>query len=334
MIWIAIFFVIFPRNILASPLDDTLQVLIKENELQKALEFLVQQLDSNPKDGEAKFYLGKIQFNGDSSFKYLSQVIDLSQKDEKSAEALLLMAKYSFLNGSYTITSEQTKVFQESFDQSPHLPEALWLSGSSHLITGYINDAEVQFRKISQEFPGSEWVPWALLGIGDCLALKNEFDHAIIQYKKVIDQYVDSDAFPLALISLSLCYIEKKDADNAYLYYNFYRDRFPTGISDQEKLLEKIRSELSAKMKNEERQKNIGTKYTIEVGLYSSKDQAQKELEKFKSHGYTTSMVEVPKQQGVQWRVEVGIFDSQKEAESFKNRLEKLLGKTYKVINR
>lgn len=334
LIWAVVIFILFPVNILASQLDDTLQVLIKENELQKAREFLIQYLDSNPENREGKFYSGKIHSDGDFSFNYLSEVIDLNQKDEKSAEALLLMAKYSFLNGSYFITSEQTKVFEKNFDQSPLFPEVLWLSGISYLITGYSDEAEIQFRKIAQKFPGSEWASWAHLGIGDCLSMKKEFDQAIVQYRKVIELYMDSDAFPLALTSLSQSYSEIKDVNNAFQYFNFYRDRFPAGISDKEKIFEKIRAELKEKIRKEEIQKKKNINYTIQVGLFSSKNQAQKELNNFKSKGYTTKMVEVTKEEGVLWRVEVGIFNSQKKAESFKSRLEKQSGKTYKVISR
>jgi tetratricopeptide (TPR) repeat protein len=334
LIWAVVFFILFPVNILASQLEDTLQVLIKKNELQKALEFLTQYLDSNPENRDGKFYSGKIHSDGDSSFEYLSEIIDLNQKDEKSAEALLLMAKYNFLNGSYFITTEQTKAIEKNFDQSPLLPEALWLSGSSYLISGYSDEAEKQFRKIAQKFPGSEWVPWAYLGIGDCLSMRKEFDQVIVHYRKVIELYMDSDAFPLALTSLSQSYSEIKDVDNAFQYFNFYRDRFPAGISDKEKIFEKIRAELKEQIKKEEKQKKKDIKYTIEIGLFSSKNQAQKELRNFNSKGYTTRMVEVTKEEGVFWRVEVGIFNSRKKAESFKSRLEKKSGKTYKVINR
>jgi tetratricopeptide (TPR) repeat protein len=332
--WSLVFFVIFSVSVFATELDETMQSFIKENELQKAFEFLTEKLKLNPEDRETKFYLGKIHFDGDSSFKYLSEAIDLNQRDENTAEALIWMAKYSFLKGTYTITSEQTSIFEEEFDQSTHLPEALWLSGCSYLTTGYTEEAEKQFRKIPQNVPGSKWAPWAHLGLGDCFFLKKEFGQAIIQYRKVIELYADSDAFPLALIYLCQSYIETKDVNNALLYYNLYQDRFPSGITDREKIFEKIRAQFSDKIKTEKKEQRRVTKYTIEVGLFSNKNQAQNEYRRFKSQGYTTRMVEVPKDEAALWRVEVGIFNSQKKAEDFKDKLQRRFGKAYKVISR
>jgi TolA-binding protein len=261
--------------------------------------------------------------------KYLSEAIDLTDKGEKSAEALLRMSKYSFLNGSYSITLEQAKEFEKKFDQSIFLPEMLWLSGCSYSITRYQEEAEQKFRRILEEFPQSEWAPWALLGLGDLFFLKKEFDQALAQYRMLVDRYDDSDALPLALISLCRCFIETKDPDNALFYYNLYKDRFPWGILDEEKLLEKIRVELKQKIA-----KRMGTEYTIQVGVFSDKIRAEKAFKEFDSRGYTTRISKILEDQKTRWSVEVGIFGSKKKAESFKNKLETQLGKTYKVISR
>jgi tetratricopeptide (TPR) repeat protein len=329
LIWMVIFFILFPLNIAASELDQTLKSFIENDDLEKARDFLVQYLESNPDDKEATFYLGKIHSDGDSSLKYLSEVIDLTDKGEISAEALLWMCKYSFLNGSYSITLEQTKEFEKKFDQSVFLPEILWLSGCSYLITGYREEAEQRFRMILEKFPQSEWVPWALLGLGDFFFLQKKFEQAIDQYSNLINSYGDSDALPLALISLCWCFIETKDPENALFYYNLYKDRYPSGILEQEKPLEKIRAELKEKIVKRKK-----TEYTIQVGVFSDKIQAEKAFKEFDSKGYTTRISEILEDQETRWSVEVGIFGSKKKAESFKNRIGKQFGKTYKVITR
>jgi len=334
VLWSMIFFIPFSFSMAASELDDTLKYFVETNELEKAREFLISFLESNPQSREALFYLGKIHFDGDSSLKYLSQAIDLTQRGEKSAEALLWMSKHSFLNASYSVTLEQTIEFRKRFKQSLFMPEILWLSGCSYLVSGYTDSAEQQFGRVLEEFPGSKWASWALLGLGDCFFFKKEFDQAIHQYSRLIDQYTDSDALPLSLISLCRSYIEIKDGDNALLYYNLYQDRFPPGILEQEKVIDRIRVELSEKIKKEKRERRKPDKYTIQVGLFSDKDQADREYRRFESRGYTSRILDVTQDGKTFWRVEVGIFDSQKNAESFKNKLEKTFRKTYKVISR
>jgi len=334
LILILIFLIFFPLKIIASELDQTLESFLRKNELPEAQEFLDQYLRSNPESREARFYLGKIHSDGDSSLRYFSEVIDLTDTGGKSAEALLWMCKYSFLRGSYSITLEQTKEFEKRFHHSLFLPQILWLSGSSYRVTGYTHEAQQQFRKISEEFPRSQWAPWALLGTGDCFFSGGEFAQAINHYRRLIDRYPDSDPLPLALISLCWSLIETKEIENALLYYNLYQDRFSSGISDREELLERIRAELSEKIKKEKKAKRKTAKYTIQVGLFSNKDQAEKEFKRFESRGYTTTISKVSKDQEVLWRVEVGIFDSKKRAENLKSRLERQFGKTYKVIDR
>ena len=334
MIWLLILFVPFSLKVSASELSQKIEEYLRENDLQKAREFLLQHLESYPKDREARFFLGKVHFDGDSSLKHLGESIDLTGKGEQSAEALLWMCKYSFLNGSYSMTQEQTKEFEKRFDQSFFLPEVLWLSGSSYLSTGYREEAEKKFGRILEDFPHSGWAPWAVLGVGDCLFSKQQYEQAIAQYRKLIDFYAESDALPLALISLCWSLIETKDVEKAELYYNLYRDRFSSRILEQEELLTKIRAGLSEKIKKEKQKKKEAAKYTIEIGLFSSKAQAQNELRRFQALGYTTRLAEVSKDQKVLWRVEVGIFDSKTRAESLKSKLEKQFVGSYKVISR
>ncbi len=340
LIWLVILLILFPCGVAASELGQTLKEYLERNDLQKAREFLIQHLESKPQDREAKFYLGKVHFDGDSSLKYLSESIDLTDKGEESAEALLWMCKYSFLNGSYSITSEQTKEFQKRFGQSVFLPEMLWVSGSSYLITGYRDRAAERFRRILEEFPQSVWAPWALLGLGDLLFSAQEFEQAISQYKRLIDSYADSDVLPLALISLCWSFLETKEVENAYLYYNFYKDRFPSGILEQGELIAKIRTEFSEKIKEEKQEKQKkqekrkGAEYTIQIGIFPNKNQAEKEFKRFQSLGYTTGILELTKEGATSWRVEVGIFDSEKRAENLRKKLEKRFGGTYQVISR
>ena len=334
LIFWLIFLVLFPLNVVGSELGQKIKAYFRENDLEAAREFLFQRLESNPDDREAKFFLGKVHFDGDSSLKYLSESTDLAQNGEESAEALLWMCKYSFLNGSYPITLEQTKEFEKRFEQSVFLPEAVWLSGSSYLITGYRAQAQSKFERILEEFPQSEWAAWAVLGLGDCFFSKREFEPAIIQYKKLVDFYGDSDPLPLALISLSWSLAETKDAEKAYFYYNIYKDRFSSQIVGEQELLAKIRTQLSEKIKKDEEQRKKAAEYTIQIGLFSTKAQADGELRRFQAQGYTAMLAEVKKDQQVLWRVEVGIFDSQKRAENLKTKLEKQFGGIYKVIAR
>lgn len=334
MIWLLILFVPFSLKAAASELSQKIEEYLRGNDLQKARESLLQHLESYPEDREAKFFLGKVHFDGDSSLKHLGESIDLTGKGEQSAEALLWMCKYSFLNGSYSMTLEQTKEFEKRFDQSVFLPEIIWLSGSSYLTTGYREEAEKRFGRILEDFPHSGWAPWAVLGLGDCLFSKRQFEQAIAQYKKLIDFYADSDALPLALISLCWSFIETKDVEKADLYYNLCRDRFSSRILEEEELLTKIRAGLSEKIKKEKQKKKEAAKYTIEIGLFSSKAQAQNELRRFEALRYTTRLVEISKDQEVLWRVEVGIFDSKKKAESLKSKLEKQFVGNYNVISR
>lgn len=334
LIWVLILLVAFSLKVSASELSQKIEEYLRENDLQKARDFLLQHLESYPQDREARFLLGKVHFDGDSSLKHLGESIDLTGKGEQSAEALLWMCKYSFLNGSYSMTLEQTKEFEKRFDQSAFLPEILWLSGSSYLTTGYRDEAEKKFGRILEDFPHSAWAPWAVLGLGDCLFSKREFEEAIAQYRKLINSYGDSDALPLALISLCWSFIETKEVEKADLYYNLYRDRFSSAILEQEELPTKIRAGLSEKIKKEKQKKKKSAKYTIEIGTFSSKAQAQNELRRFQAKRYTTRLVEISKDQQVLWRVEVGIFDSKKRAEILKSKLEKLFVGNYRVISR
>ena len=67
-------------------------------------------------------------------------------------------------------------------------------------------------------------------------------------------------------------------------------------------------------------------KYTLEIGSYSTKIAAKKQVKKLKKHGYTAFFSETKTGKKTQFSVSVGIFQTERKATSFRKSLRRATG--------
>lgn len=301
--------------------------------LSEARRILSEYITASPRDGNALFYMGKLEPDGEVSIRFFKDVRINSSRWEKADMTLLSIIEYNYAKGLYLTATSDLDEFIQQFENSPYLPKAYWLLGSCHLATDQIQSARENFDKVLQLYPNSEFAAWAQVGKGDCFFSIKDYKNAILEYQKVIGRYNDSPALSLALLQLYYSYIELKDEQNSYFYQNLYNEKFSSGFKLGQSLNETfLPSQSTPSKKLSEVESSLNVVYTVQIGVFAERKNAFDIATVLKSSAYTPSIFQKKIQDKTYYVVQVGDFKSLPEAIHIKENLEKELGGSYRVV--
>lgn len=319
-------FVLFSSTTSSQDLNTVLSYF-NQGDFESAREISRTYLESHPRDNEALYYAGKLEEEPESSLEYYKKIWNGSSRIKKEESALELCYFYQAKGLSDSIL-ELCSNFKNIFPQSSYLPQILWIESQAFFSSGKIKQALNGFKHIVEEYPYSSWAAWAQLGRGDIYFSRGENEKSIKEYKRVLDRYADSEAFPLALSGIYRVFEKSGEKDKAILYLNLYKEKFPQGIDLESEVLSEEIKDLGRA------EKLTGTKYTVQIGVFAAKENADRMVEKLKSRGYFPERSYKYIQNKKYYVIQVGSFNSLSEAQKFKEELEKEEGEVYRIVIR
>jgi TolA-binding protein len=326
-------FLLFLLNTASIYSQNQLQEGIKnfqKGDFLKAQELFEESLRLNPRNIEAKFYLARLETDGESSVKGLSEFYKNNPTTNLSDQAFLFDLYFNFSKNEYALVLEKFKEFKKLYRKSDFLPQAHWLYASSLLATDQPKLAEKEFRNIIKSHPQSKWSAWAQLGIGDCFFSWGRFAEAVEEYKKVTEKYPSSEALPYAFLGLIKNWYQLGEKEKANFYYNLYKEKFSSGIQGEKDFSQM--TSFTQRIKDETIEKLSEVEYTVQVGVFSNKKNADQMSQKFKNKGYKTFQAKKEVNKKSYITVQVGTFDSYEKAQNLKEKLEKEFGENYYVV--
>lgn len=299
-----------------------------QGDFKDAQEELKAYLESNPSDYEALYYAGKLESSPEKSAEYFKKVWESSSRTKKEEAGLELCLYYQTAGLDDSVLSLSSK-FKKIFPKSPFLPQMLWLESKSILATGRMEQALKGFRNIVELYPPSSWAAWAQLGIAEIYFSQGSFDKSIKEYTKVIDKYAGTEAFPLALAGMSRAFEASGEKDKAVLYMNLYKERFPGGIEVESQIQTQ---EVNPRKDSGTAEKLTGTKYSVQIGVFASQENADKVMKRLKSRGYSPEQSFKTIQNKKYYVIQVGVFNSLSEAQKLREKLEREEGEVYRIV--
>jgi tetratricopeptide (TPR) repeat protein len=324
--FIYVAFFLFYTSAFSQDLNTALNYY-NQGDFASAKEILESYLESHPQDNEALYYAGKLEEEPERSIEYFKKIWESSSNNKKEEAAIELVYFYQ-AEGLNDSILELCSSFKNIFPQSSYLPQILWLESQAFFSSGKIEQALNGFKYIVEEYPYSPWAAWAQLGIGEIYFAQGELKKSLKEYNRVVDQFAETEAFPLALSGIYRAFESSNEKDKAILYLNLYKEKFPQGIDlESEVLSEEIRDSGKA-------EKLTGTKYTVQIGVFANKDNADRIVKKLKSRGYNPEESYKYIQKKRYYVIRVGSFNSLSEAQKLKEKLEKEEGEVYRIVIR
>ncbi|OGC89979.1 MAG: hypothetical protein A2142_01750 [candidate division Zixibacteria bacterium RBG_16_48_11] len=299
--------------------------LFDTGKTKEAYQIITKHLSQHPQDPLATLYLARLETRGENSLAYLEEALELVGRQKESDLAQVILAQYHYSTGHYATSAELLNRFKMEYPQSDFRPQALYLLGSSYLASEKSSLAQREFESILASFGKFDLAAWAQLGLGDCRYSSGYFSSAVVEYQKVLDKYEKSEAAPLALSQLSRCYTELKDPSKAHLYYSLLSDKYRVSAIFPEAPLGEAKSRPGA-------EKIVDVTYTVQLGVFGNQASVSQLISTLKSNGYqprTTSKLVEKKRYTV---VQVGSYSLLEDAKKAKEKLERELGGSYRVV--
>ena len=303
----------------------------QQGDFPAARDVLKQYLSNNPTDTEALLYFAQLEPEGEKSADYLEKMLDISKNFKEEDQTLLALCQYNFSKGFYLATTEMADRFERKFKTSPYYAQIVWFYASALLAMGETQKAQEKYLLLSS-FSDYDMRASAEMGKADCLLADDKFTLAVNQYKKTIEKFDESDILPLALIQISSCYAQMNEKDKSLLYYNLYREKYPHGITVEEELKDATNAGQLKEDKSNKAEDMVNAEYTIQLGVFGIKENADKLSAEFKTKGYVVKVLEKIIDQKKYYVVQSGSFRSYEEARKLREKLEKETGESYRVV--
>ena len=214
--------------------------------------------------------------------------------------------KVDFLNGDYKSAILEGEKILANAGQSRDLDQLYYILGLSYMKDGNYLRASDIFEIILKEFAESRFKEEAKLSLADTYYLRLNYAGAEDKYKEIISNNSSTKLRSLLYYRIMQCALKSGNTQEAKLYLDKIKQEFP----------------LSAEIQtNKEPTYLADIYYTVQVGSFSNKINAQNLAQKLIEKSYPAYIEEVNAQDNVTYRVRVGKFSLRQEANDLEGKL-------------
>ena len=298
--------------------------LIMKGRLDEAREYLGKSETSGLSPNTVKYYTGLLESDGNLSAKYLKESLYGGKHFEEKDLAALRLAHYYFARGFNITCINQLETFETDNPGSSRKDEAGWLLGTAYLNGGKFDKAQSKFRKVIESYPESVFSGWSFMGLGYCYYKSGEYNRAIGSFNRLIDDN-SHPAYPQALVMLSLCYETMGDNRRAKFYRSRYDTSYPRCFYGEAlPAINEISKNIPTPPEiDPDAEKLVGAKYYIQVGAFSSKNNARRMQQRVEKRGYRSRVERQVVNKQSYYKVLVGPYSTRVRARAAKEKLER-----------
>ncbi|MFH2035380.1 MAG: SPOR domain-containing protein [Candidatus Zixiibacteriota bacterium] len=326
---ILIIFLILPLGqiVLAEEIID----FINRGNIDRARELISNRSTAARRDGNLLYFQSLIEKDGSESFKFL----EASYKADISAEYLeasvYRMAQYHLAKRDFEKLINTCDAYFQHWENGKYRNEILRMAAHACAQNDLMIKAERHISRLQKENDGL--LNGALGNLDEAQLLFDKKDY--IQAQKIcrnLRKTNYSEAVVPALYMLSHYSLLQKRVDDAILYYNILKEGYPhaVGLDD---LIERF-GDLTQKSSDNRAEEITGTVYSIQVGVFSVKDNAKAMAKNFEKYGFPVEINEKIISDKNYHVVFVGRFVSSEDAMAFKARLEHTEKEAFHVVAR
>jgi len=203
--------------------------------------------------------------------------------------------KIYFLNGDYKSTIAECEKILASYGRSSQSDELYYILGLSYSKDGNYLRASDIFEIILKEFKESNFKEEAKLGLGDTYLLRGDFSRAEDYYKDLLNSNPDTKLKAQLYYRLSQVGFKKGDTAGGKEYLDKLKNEFPQNP-------DLISNKDLCSLANY----SSGIYYTVQVGCFSSENNAKNLVQKLIQSGYPAYIEEATLSGQPSYRVRVG----------------------------
>lgn len=319
--------IVFSSSVLASPIDD----MIKKGRIEEARQEIERLSTASLRDGNLLHFQALIEIDGESSLKFLEAAVGAELSPEFLEENSFMMVLYFLSDGDYKKLERTTSAYLQWWESGRYRPDMLRLKAFAYQSQGEREPANRLLGNLINENEGTAIGAIGLLDRAVTLYDKEKYIQAQNICRRLANGRFENVIAP-ALYMLSYYAIEQNRIDDAILYYNLLKEGYPHAIGLDD-LVDKFTG-IDRRDKNQTAEEITGAYYSIQVGVFSIKNNARKISKAMKKYGKKVELKEKKISDKAYFVVYVGRFKSTDAAIAFKTILEQSENEAFRVVAR
>ncbi len=240
---------------------------------------------------------------------------------------------------------ELTKRLDKLKQNSPNSPTPIFIEA---LIEQDAEQAVVLYKRVISKFPNTIYAQRSLLKLAQYYFMRESYELARQLLDNLIDKSPKSTLIPTAKYLAALCLVASNDNTEAKKELQKYINEFP-----ESQFHEIVRNELDRVVSRSQREKevsemivpgqkspqnNLSSKrmkiYTVQVGAYGNRDNAERQKQFFSGEKYATSLQTKYVSGRMLYLVWIEDFETIDDAQRFGKMLNENYGTPFRVVRK
>jgi|GEM_PF-556709 len=320
-------------SLFAGPLyAQSIYKLITDGEIRRAQDSLSSISSASTRDGNTLFYASLLEPRADEAARLMEASLNASVSSMHREQIYFRLAHYYHLKGNKDRLRELLAEYRSMWESGKYTSEMAHLA---ILLDEQTRQYDAAIRQADRMLLNATDDPTKDRGRITRARLMKANGKVIASRDllKEIAGKKKSPGRPEALYMLSLDAVERKRTDDAVFYYNLLHGTYPSAIG-LDALIERMTESPAEDEVDETAAAITGTVYTVKVGVFSVKTNAERMKSLLNKHEKPVRIEKKQISSKTYHVVTVGEFASYREAADFKNLLEKEHRETFQVIAR
>lgn len=306
--------------------------LIAEGNIQEATDSLSHYASAATRDGDILFFQALVEKNAAESARLMEASLQTSVSAKYRQEIFYRLAQYYLVTEQFKDLARIVNEYRTYFEDGKFEREMFRLSILLDEKAGRYETALKQVDRYLVRYKGTEGAQWGTIDKARLMVAEKKPIGAL-EMLRSLSRESSGPGVPQALYLLAFDAYNRNQYDDAVFYYNLLREAYPSAVG-LDALIDRLGS-IPDKQKTDDRAERLtGTYYSVKVGVFSEKDNAKRQRDRFDSYGQKIDIGTKDISGRTYHVVYVGRFTSYNEALQFKTTLEANHDEVYQVVAR
>jgi outer membrane protein assembly factor BamD (BamD/ComL family) len=171
------------------------------------------------------------------------------------------------------------------------------------------------YTKVINDYPQSRYADISYLEVAKSNIARQKYNNAIVTLNELLRKYPDTNLIDEVLFWLGISYISSEQGEQGRNILENLRKRFPKSLWSERAASIIPTGKTSVEPKDY---------YTVQVGSYRKKANAERHAKEMREKGFETQIVEALVKGNTYFRVWVGKFPTIEQAKTFSLKLDSL----------
>ena len=312
-----------------TALAENIYTLIKTGKIDEAKSQLSQLTSAQNRDGDMLFFQSLLSESGDKSAQMMEAALKTGVSATFRQEIYYHLAHYYFITGDDYKLNKIVNEYRTNWENGVYRSEMIRFSILLDEHDKKYNDAIKQADRYLMEYTAESDNQFGQI---DKARIMEEFNKPVAAYNllRTLSKENSGPCVSMALYMLAFTAIENKRTDDAVFYYNLCREGYPSAVG-LDATIERMTGMSTSGDRDSKAEQRTGTTYSIQVGVFSTKDNAERFSEDFKKFGKNVEIDNKRISDKNYYVVFVGNFSSYNAALTFKKMLESNFDEAFQV---